>query len=541
MAPSSIENMEEVRVSLQAPTRRCVIIRCPQTFARYVSAAFALPPIGPAYLAASLRDAGHEAAIIDAVGAAIDRFTPIDDEGLILRRGLSDQEIIDQIGPADVIGFSLMFSQDWLSTRELIHKVRERYPDATLVAGGEHFTAEPAAAMASAPLDYVLVGEGDRSLCDLVEHLTGRRSIDDVGGCWYRLDGEIRVTTGATRIRAIDDLPWPAWDLVPLEAYLAGGHMVSVDRGRSIPINATRGCPFQCTFCSSPSMWTTRYVTRQPALVVEEMKHHMAAYGVTNFEFVDLTAIVRKSWAMEFTQLLIDEDLGITWQIPSGTRSEALDDEVVPRLVRSGCTNLTYAPESGDVATLERIKKKVDLERMERSMRVAVKAGCNVKANFIFGLPGESRRSILRSFRFLARLAVIGVHDISVAPLKPYPGSELFRQLQAEGRIPEVLDDDYYRQLVVGAENLPWAMDPVESYVGGLSARELDALRIMALAWFFGLSWLLRPIRPVRTVAALVTGRQRSRLDKSLAELKQRILRPANSGEAPIPRRINPH
>jgi anaerobic magnesium-protoporphyrin IX monomethyl ester cyclase len=523
-------------------TRRlsCVLVRCPQTFARYVSAAFALPPIGTAYVAASMREAGHDVRMVDCVGEAIDRFTPIDDEGLLLRRGLSDEEVLDRIGDADVIGFSLMFSQDWLPTRSLIEQVRERYPDAVLVAGGEHFSADPEGALATSPLDFVLTGEGDRSICDLLEHIHGTRAIEDVPGCWFRRDGSIAHTDRAPRIRDIDDLPRPAWDLVPLSEYLDGGHMVSVDRGRSLPINATRGCPFQCTFCSSPSMWTTRYVTRSPSLVVEEMADYAARYSVSNFEFVDLTAIVRKSWAMDFTERLIEADLGITWQLPSGTRSEALDDEVLQRLVRSGCTNLTYAPESGDEETLDRIKKRVKLDRMLVSMRSAVKAGANVKANLIFGLPGETRGSILRSFRFLAKMAAAGVHDISIAPLKPYPGSELFRELQGRGLIPDPLDDDYYRGLAVGAENLPFSMEPAPSYADGLSAHELDRLRIAALAWFFGLSWLMHPIRPFQLVWALVTGRQRSRLDKSLAELKHRVLRPAARGPAPVPRRVNP-
>ena len=415
-----------------------------------VSAAFALPPIGPAYVAAAIREAGHEIRVIDAVGEAIDRFTAIHPDGTVLRRGLDDEEIIDRIGEADVIGFSLMFSQDWLATRSLIRRVRERYPDAVLIGGGEHFSAQPAEAMADAPLDFVLVGEGDRSIRDLLEHVAGSRPVSEVHGCWYRDGATVMNTDVGARLLDIDALPRPAWDLVPLDAYLDGGHMVSVDRGRSMPVNATRGCPFQCTFCSSPRMWTTRYVTRSPAAVVAEIAHYVRRYRLTNIEFVDLTAIVRRSWAVEFARLMIEADLGITLQMPSGTRSEALDVDVLEALVEAGCANITYAPESGDPATLDRIKKRVDLDRMVVSMRLAVRAGCNVKANMIFGLPGETRGSILRSFRFLARMAVAGVHDISIAPLKPYPGSELFRELQSAGLIPDPLDDTYYRGLASG-------------------------------------------------------------------------------------------
>jgi len=530
----------DLAVDAPAEPLRCVVIRCPQTFDRHVSTAYVLPPIGPAYVAASIRAAGHRVRVIDATGGAIDRFVPLEADPRILRRGLTDDEILEQIGDADVIGFSLMFSQDWLETRELVRRVRREHPAAVLVGGGEHFTADPEGAMASAPLDFVLTGEGDRAIADLLEHVQGRREIEEVHGCWYRDGDQVRQTASSARILDIDQLPWPAWDLVPVEAYIDGHHMGAVDRGRSIPINATRGCPFQCTFCSSPSMWTTRYVTRSPREVLKEMMAQIERYDVSNFEFVDLTAIVRKSWAMEFAQLVIDADLGITWQLPSGTRSEALDDEVLELLVRSGCLNISYAPESGDPVTLARVKKRVHLDRMLVSMRSAVGAGCNVKANMIFGFPGETKWSILRSFGFLARMAAAGVHDISIAPLKAYPGSELFRELQAAGKVPDPLDDDYYRQLAVGVETVPFSTDPAPSFADGLTARSLDRLRIAAMAWFFGLSWLLHPTRPFRVLRAVVTGRQESRLDKSLVELRRRRAAERSGAISPAPGPVNP-
>jgi radical SAM superfamily enzyme YgiQ (UPF0313 family) len=521
---------------------KCTLIRCPQTMAKYVSAAYAMPPIGLAYVAASMRQAGHEVEIIDTTGEALDRFTPIDADGILLRRGLSDDEIVARLGPSDVIGFGLMFSQDWLPARRLIQAVKRAQPYAVLVAGGEHFTAEPVGAMEDAPLDFVLEGEGDRVICDLLEHVAGTRPIDDVPGCWYRAaNGEVRRTDAKVRVRDVDALPWPTWDLVPVANYLDGGYMVGVDRGRSMPMNATRGCPYQCTFCSSPSMWTTRYVSRDPADVVAEIKHYMQTYGATNFDFQDLTAIIKKEWVLDFANRLLAEKLNITWQIPSGTRSEALDDDVLPLLVRSGCTNLTYAPESGDDETLRLIKKRIKKDRMLASMRSAVQAGCNVKANFIFGFPHDSFGSILPTFGFLARMAWIGVHDISIAPLRPYPGSEIFRDLQAQGVIPKKLDDEYYHGLAIGTENLPGVMDAVECYTPHLTSKSLERLRVAALAWFFLLSWALRPVRVWRLLRALVTERQESRLDKSLVEMKRRVLRTWRGEPSLGLGEINPH
>lgn len=517
------------------------LIRCPQTMAKFVSAASVVPPIGLAYVASSLLEGGHEVDFIDPTGEAIDRFVPIDDEGIILRRGLSDAEILDRVDAPDVIGFSLMFSQDWLPARGLIRAVRERFPKAVLVAGGEHFAADPIGALEDSPLDYIIVGEGDRAVCDLSEYLQGKRALTDVPGVYCRTADGIAQTNAPMRIRDLDELPWPAWDLIPLNNYFDGGHGDGVNRGRSMPMLATRGCPYQCTFCSSPTMWTTRYTTRAPAEVVREIKHYVQKYGATNFNFEDLTAIVKKQWAMEFCQLLIKENLNITMQIPSGTRSEALDADVLPLLVQSGCTNLTYAPESGNEEILQRIKKKIHSDKMLESMRLAVKNGCNVKANLIFGFPEDTYSQYWQVFAFLAKMAWVGVHDISIAPFRPYPGSELFRQLQASGRLPKKLDDAYYHALVRQTENLPGTQASAESFCDQIPADGLERLRVGGLMLFFALSWILRPVRVLKLMRALVTEQQESRLDKALVEMKRRVIKTWRREPTLSVGRINPY
>src|SRR5437773_1139462 len=232
---------------------KCTLIRCPQTFAKYVSAASAIPPIGPAYVAASLREAGHQVAIIDTTGEALDRFTPMDEQGILLRRGISDAEILERLEHSDVIGFSLMFSQDWLPARELIRKVRAHYPGAALVGGGEHFTAEPVGALEDSPLDFILEGEGDRLICGLLEHLAGRRPLDEVPGCWYRTaDGEVRRSCAKVRVRDVDSRRSPAWTPTPPDNYPGRHYGAGGDRARTLPMNATRDTPYPTPSCPPP-------------------------------------------------------------------------------------------------------------------------------------------------------------------------------------------------------------------------------------------------------------------------------------------------
>jgi radical SAM superfamily enzyme YgiQ (UPF0313 family) len=284
-----------------------------------------------------------------------------------------------------------------------------------------------------------------------------------------------------------------------------------------MPMLATRGCPYECTFCSNPEMWTTRWIARNPTKVLDEMRLYQERYGATNFDFYDLTAIVKRSWIIEFTQMILDKKMQFTWQLPSGTRSEAIDGEVSRLLYESGCRNMSYAPESGSPEVLKRIKKVVKLDRLEKSVRGAVNSKLNVKLNIIMGFPNESRKELRQTVSFLFRMGLAGVHDMSISIFSPYPGSELYHDLRKSGKIPE-LSDEYF--LGLGAYKDFSA--PV-SFTEGLSPSKLNAYRIIGFLVFYGTEYAVRPWRLVRLIQNLVQHRQESRLDKSLQDLAHRI------------------
>ena len=133
---------------------------------------------------------------------------------------------------------------------------------------------------------------------------------------------------------------------------------------------------------------------------------------------------------MAFAQEVLRRDLKIEYQLPSGTRSEAIDEEVAEILYRSGCRQMNYAPESGSAATLARIKKKVKLSKLEESLRGACRNGLKVMVNIIL-FPDDSRRDVFETFKFMLRCSWLGLHDIAFVPYVPYPGAELYNQMAA--------------------------------------------------------------------------------------------------------------
>jgi hypothetical protein len=200
--------------------------------------------------------------------------------------------------------------------------------------------------------------------------------------------------------------------------------------------------------------------------------------------------------------LLTAERLPVTWRLPSGTRSEALDDEVLRAMVESGCEAIVYAPESGSPRTLARVKKKVTPARMLRSMRSAVRAGMHVRGHFIMGMPGQTPSEVAETFLFIAKMAWIGVHDVNSYFFYPYPGSEMYRQLVADGRIDPSAPE--YDQLLAGACFTDFKA--IRSWSEYFSPATLRLLCLGSMAFFYALSFLFWPLRPAKTVWRVARG-----------------------------------
>jgi radical SAM superfamily enzyme YgiQ (UPF0313 family) len=473
------------------------------------------PPVSLAYLAGSLRNAGVRVTILDAVGEAPRKYARISGDGRSLRLGLSDAELIRRV-PRDVthIGVTCMFSESWPSTRESIEALGSAFPDAQMMVGGEHPTALPEYVLEDCPrVDVVALGEGEETIVELALGMPLR----DVSGVAYRAaDGTVVRTERRARIASLDDIPRPAWDLVPLEdGYFAHGMAYGIGRVRSLPLLATRGCPYQCTFCSSPSMWTTRWSVRSPDDVLDEMEEAVHRYDIQNFDFYDLTAILEKEWLVEFCEKLLARGLDVRWQIPSGTRSEALDREVLELLARAGVRHIVYAPESGSPAVLRRVKKKVHLERMTESMSAALAAGLTVKCNFVIGFPDETFEEAMETVAYCRLLASIGVQDVNLGPFVPYPGSALFDQLRADGTL--AVDDRYFEMLGAYSDV---ALTP--SWSRFMTDRQVAQVRWRGVSEFYLRSFAHDPMRLIQLPFAVSTGNHKTRLDRAVADFLRR-------------------
>jgi radical SAM superfamily enzyme YgiQ (UPF0313 family) len=476
-----------------------------------------------AYLKAVVNHYTKKITVVDSIGNC-PRSRPIKFQGNdCFLLGETADEIVNQLDPeTDIVLVSCMFSQDWLYAVTVIRKLKERCPHSFIVVGGEHVTAAPEYCLDTAPeIDLCVLGEGEATLAEILDNFVKDQSLENIPRTLMRNNSSLCGTEDATnrrgyRIKNLSSIEWPDWEGFPIKNYLEGEHGFGVSHGaRSMPILASRGCPYQCTFCSSPAMWTTLWKIREVDDVIQEIIAYKENYDATNFDFYDLTAIIKRSWIIDFCKTLIQRNIDITWQLPSGTRSEAIDEGVAELLFAAGCRNLTYAPESGSPEILRQIKKKIQPDAMLTSMRSCVRHGISVKANIMCGFPEERRKHLLETLWFVVRLARAGIDDLSINQFSPYPGSELFNQLLKEGRL--IMDERYFYSLTFYS-----SMTNAVSYSNHFGRLTILIYKLFGTTLFYCVTMLVYPSRLVRLARNLVAGRETTRLEKTLLAYRRR-------------------
>ena len=450
------------------------------------------PPIGLAYIASALNEYGFEVQGIDATGLGLEEVVPI--EGTNLQyNGISIEAIVSMIDKGTkVIGISCMFSHEWTFCKKLMSAIKAKHPECLIIGGGEHCTALPEYSLRDCPsLDYIGLGEGEETMVEFCTSIKTGQPEEEVKGIAFIKDGLYVKTADRERIRDIDNISPPDWEIFPIEPYLESRISFGPSMGKNMPALATRGCPFQCTFCSNMLMWANRYVMRNVDDVIEEIRHYVEKYDIDGIQFYDLTAIIKKDWTIEFCKALIKQGWGIQWSLPSGTRSEALDEETLYWMAEANCRYLVYAPESGSPETLKAIKKKVSLPKMEASIKHAVKNGLSTRTNLIIGFPNETRRQLLRTLFQQLKFTIMGVDEAPLYIFQPYPGTELFDELLLTGQIH--LEDDYFESLANFSTGL--LRPPPRSMSNHVGRFELFTYRIVGMALNYGISYMIRPKR----------------------------------------------
>jgi len=315
----------------------------------------------------------------------------------------------------DVVGISSLFTPYYREAVEVAARVKKR-TDAVVVMGGSHASAVPDSLLASPHVDYVIRGEGERALVELLRYLKGEQPIDRVPNLAYKSRGEIVFNPTADNF-PIEELPFPDLSDLPSSNYeLAGKPMTFMITSRS--------CPHKCSFCSVHTTFGTDYRRRSLENVLEEIElRYQQGFRVIDFEDDNLTFY--KNTFKELCRRLIDRfpNREMEFVAMNGISYLSLDGELLELMYQAGFSHLNLALVSSDKTVRETTKRPHTLEAYLRVVRKAHELGLKIVSYQILGLPNETLDSMIQTLAFNARLPVL----LGASPFYRTPGAPIAR------------------------------------------------------------------------------------------------------------------
>jgi len=417
--------------------KRILLIFPPTTFNRE-SVKVCCSPLGIAYLASVLKDE-FDVKLLDASienyqnEVAVDRY--------LIRFGLSYEEIkrrISEFHP-EVVGVSCLYSNQLPAVRQICKLTKEVNKDIITLIGGTHPTFLPEKCMEDRNIDFIILSEGEHTIRDLITRINNSKSFYDLDGLVFRDNGKIQINPKTKFIKDINNIPYPARELLPMQKYFDFDIPMGVisERRPQTTIMTSRGCLARCTFCSSGRFWGNRYRARSPENVLKEIEYLIKEYGIREIKFIDDNLTLDRERAKRIFSGIIERKMNLRWNTPNGIALWTLDDELLKLMKVSGCYEITLAFESGDQDVLNHIvKKPVDLKKVKLIVKKVKEYGIGTYGFFIIGFPGETKEQIKRTFKFADSLRL---DRISAFIANPLPGSEMLDICKERGYI----DDDY--------------------------------------------------------------------------------------------------
>jgi radical SAM superfamily enzyme YgiQ (UPF0313 family) len=382
-----------------------------------------IPDIGLGYLAACVQQAGHDVAMVDC---------------LLERYNYAEFEQYLNTHQPDVVGMKA-YSCDIASVARMVRIVRRTCPGAVTVVGGPHPSCEiPERLFGQFPdLDYAFAGEGEPGFVPFLERLqAGSSDMADIPGLIWRDNNAIQANPKAL-VKELDALPFPAWDLLDPRRFKCGFSFMT-SKLPAAPMVLTRGCPYQCTFCGSHLITGRKVRKRSIDNIIEEIRLLQQDYGIRTIDIVDENLAFDRNYLKAFCERLIQEDLGILWNCPSGVRLTSLDKETVPLMERSGCFGFSVGVESGSQRILDSVKKRLTVEEIVDKVRMIKRvSNITLQGFFMFGFPEETREDIEATIRLACSLPF---DFVVFSPLRVTPGTEIYNDLVDAGKISSELD-----------------------------------------------------------------------------------------------------
>lgn len=401
--------------------------------------------LGILYIAAAVKKRGHDVMVLDAFFEGQKKSIPLQDN--LFKVGLDNKDIIANIPEnTDLVGVSVPFSHLAFLAHTLVCEIKQRFASTPVVMGGVYPSTQPELAIQS-DADYIVLGEGEHAVCELIDYLgvSGNRLLP--AGILCRNNHQ-SLDIKPTYVQDIDQLPFPARSLIPFRQYAAQSQRNISGRWLTASILTSRGCPFDCEFCSVHPVCSYKWRPRSSESVLKEIDELVDCYGINNFEIEDDNFTLKKDRAIEILGGIIKRNQKnrhqkISWGAFNGLRIDTLDEELMGVIAQSNCLNMSLALEHGDEEVLKNMHKRLDLIKVVEVVKLLHKFRISSTIFVLYGYPGETRKRFENAIKFYTRLKKLApLVTFAFFVVQPYPGTKLFTRCVEEGYLkPDTFQD----------------------------------------------------------------------------------------------------
>ncbi|MGV8150752.1 MAG: B12-binding domain-containing radical SAM protein [Candidatus Woesearchaeota archaeon] len=357
------------------------------------SAESVLPPLGILYIGAAIKKAGHKTLFVD-----------LDLESQPI------ESFIEKFNP-DWIGMTST-TPSFPYAMEIARRIK-KISSAPIVLGGVHGTSVGAKLLEKYPeIDFIIKGEGEQSIVDLIEG----KSFEKIPGLCYKDTSGVIFEKNLAFINDLNSLEFPDRTLIEKYEYRDSPLYRRTDKHSTILF--TRGCVYKCIFCDHQTRGNARF--RSADNILKELKSEYER-GINDFRILDEFFTMNKPLVKKVCQEIIDSKMKITWNCQ--TRADALDEDMIILMKKAGCWNVQIGVETGSKDVMEKIHKKLDLDRVVETCKLLKKHEIFTVAFFMMGFPFETKEDIQKTVSFAKK---IDPHMVTFSMVTPYPATELW-------------------------------------------------------------------------------------------------------------------
>ncbi len=296
---------------------------------------------------------------------------------------------------------------------EVVHKIRERNPDAEVFVLGTHGTVRPNEILEMTDANCIIRGEPEITVLEICN----KKEWEKIDGITFKRNGKI-ISTPDRRPLDLDALPTPAYHLLPLKKYVYD--LLGKD---FMLFEGSRGCPFNCIFCLKKTYGS--YRRKSSGKLIEEVRHAIEKFGIRNAYFIDLEFTINKKLVADLCDFLIEKNYGFKWCCQG--RFDTIDRDLLVKMKKAGCVLIHYGIETGSEKIMKIINKNITFEQIENGMKLTKNAGISTACFFMLGFPTETEEDMKKTIELAVRLnPTYASFHIAI----PYPETALYKMVE---------------------------------------------------------------------------------------------------------------